>query len=41
MIRDVTDREFEQVVEHVGIPVLVEFWQQGCGGCRALLPEIE
>ena len=41
MIRDVTDREFEQVVEHAGIPVLVEFWQPGCGGCRALLRELE
>ncbi len=41
MIRDVTDREFEQVVERAGIPVLVEFWQPGCGGCRALLRELE
>ncbi len=41
MIRAVTDREFDQVVERAGMPVLVEFWQPGCGGCRALLRELE
>lgn len=41
MIPAVTDREFDQVVEHAGVPVLVEFWQPGCGGCRALLGELE
>jgi thioredoxin 1 len=41
MIRAVTDREFDQVVERAGMPVLVEFWQPGCGGCRALLKELE
>ncbi len=41
MIRAVTDREFDQVVERARTPVLVEFWQPGCGGCRALLAELE
>jgi len=41
MIRDVTDREFDRVVEEALVPVLVEFWQPGCGGCRALLRELE
>ncbi len=41
MIRDVTDREFDRVVEEALVPVLVEFWQPGCGGCRALLQELE
>lgn len=41
MIRAVTDREFDQVIERVGMPVLVEFWQPGCGGCRTLLNELE
>jgi thioredoxin 1 len=41
MIRDVTDREFDGMVEKAGVPVLVEFWQPGCGGCRALLGELE
>ncbi|MEW6247174.1 MAG: thioredoxin domain-containing protein [Nitrospirota bacterium] len=41
MIRDVTDHEFDRVVERAGMPVLVEFWQPGCGGCRALMRELE
>ncbi len=41
MIRDVTDWDFERVVERSPIPVLVEFWQPGCGHCRAVLRELE
>jgi len=41
MIQDVTDREFDRVVEQASMPVLVEFWQPGCGGCRALTGELE
>jgi thioredoxin-like negative regulator of GroEL len=41
MISAVTDREFDQVIERANVPVLVEFWQTGCGSCRALLGELE
>lgn len=41
MIRDVTDWDFDRVVEQAPVPVLVEFWQPGCGGCRALMGELE
>ena len=41
MIHDVNDLEFDRVVETATVPVLVEFWQPGCGGCRALLKELE
>lgn len=41
MIRDVTDREFDHVVEQAGMPVLVEFWKPGCGSCCALLAQLE
>src|SRR5919201_1484716 len=41
MIRDITDWDFDKVVGTATVPVLVEFWQPGCGGCRALLRELE
>ena len=41
MIRDVTDRNFDHVVEQAVVPVLVEFWKPGCGSCRALMRELE
>jgi thioredoxin 1 len=40
-IRDVTDREFDQMVERVGKLVLVEFWKPGCGSCQALMRVLE
>lgn len=40
-MREVTDRDFDQIVEQAGIPVLVEFWKPGCGGCRSLMRELE
>ncbi|WP_455377485.1 thioredoxin family protein [Petrachloros mirabilis] len=41
MILDVTDRDFDRWVEGSGVPVLVEFWKPGCGGCRALTRQLE
>ena len=41
MIFDVTDRDFDQMVEQSMVPVLVEFWKPGCGSCRALMHELE
>ena len=40
-MRDVTDQDFDHVVEQAGVPVLVEFWKPGCGSCRALNRELE
>lgn len=40
-MRDVTDRNFDDVVKHAAVPVLVEFWKPGCGSCRALMRELE
>ncbi len=40
MISDVTDFEFDRVIQQSTVPVLVEFWQPGCGGCQALLNEL-
>ena len=41
MIGDVTDRDFARVVEQATMPVLIEFWQPGCGHCVALLSQLE
>lgn len=41
MILDVTDRDFDRWVEGSVVPVLVEFWKPGCGGCRALTRQLE
>jgi len=41
MMRDVTDRDFDNVVAQARMPVLVEFWKPGCGSCRALMRELE
>ncbi|MFZ1817427.1 MAG: thioredoxin domain-containing protein [Nitrospira sp.] len=36
-----TDRDFSREVERASLPVLVEFWQPGCGHCLALLKQLE
>jgi len=41
MLREVTDRDFDDVVKEARVPVLVEFWKPGCGSCRALMGELE
>jgi thioredoxin-like negative regulator of GroEL len=40
-LRDVTDRDFDRIVQAADVPVLVEFWQPGCGHCLALMAELE
>lgn len=41
MIQEIEDREFDRIVEQASVPVLIEFWQPGCGHCQALLKELE
>lgn len=41
MIPDIHDVEFDAVVEKSEVPILIEFWQPGCGHCQALLSQLE
>ena len=41
MIRNIEDREFDGIIETSSVPILIAFWQPGCGHCLSLMKELE
>jgi thioredoxin 1 len=41
MVKEVTDKSFEDEVVKSGLPVMVDLWAPWCGPCRMVSPVVE